>query len=108
MAETLDELIETYNGYIEYHREGDSRFDRDSITQCEQIVDLLRELKLLRSAPMHMEAIREIERLAIENAKLRELAGDMRLQLSYAYDIKELVEYDERIDALGIEVNDEF
>lgn len=40
-----------------------------------------------------------------ENAKLRELVRDLRLQLSCAYDSKELVEYDERMEELEIEVD---
>lgn len=50
------------------------------------------------------EVLCAVEDVRAENVKLRELVRDLRLQLSCAYDSKELVEYDGRIRELGIEV----
>lgn len=52
------------------------------------------------------EVLCAVEAVRTENDKLRELVRDLRLQLSNAYDNKELVEYDERLKELGIEVDD--
>jgi hypothetical protein len=51
------------------------------------------------------EGVRKRDERDAENGKLKELVRDLRLQLSYAYDSKELVEYDERLKELGIEVD---
>lgn len=53
------------------------------------------------------EVLRAVEAVRNENDKLRELVRDLRLQLSCAYDSKELEEFDERIGELRIEVGDE-
>lgn len=51
------------------------------------------------------EVLCAVEDVRAENAKLRELVCDLRLQLSCAYDSKELEEFDERMEELGIEVD---
>ena len=97
---TLNEVI----SYLDENAHGDRG--------VAQLSEWLHELRLLRTEVAILEALRDgfkedAQKSKAENAKLRELVHDLRMQLSNAYDNKELEEFDERMQELGIEVDDE-
>ena len=103
MAKTLDEWIEGFNRSAEYYRD-------DSIISSEQqqVADLLRELRQLRcSTPMHQrDLIEEIERLAVENDRLKELATGLYEDAWHISPSTYRHRYAGKLRDLGIEVDD--
>jgi hypothetical protein len=102
MAKTLDEWIEGFDLNAEYYRD-DSIISSD----LQQVADLLVELRQLRcSTPMHQrDLIEEVERLAVENAKLKELATGLYEDAWHISPSTYRHRYAWRLRDLGIEVD---
>ena len=86
-------VLSAYNVVMSMH------VDREEASTEEMLIELLRTEKIVeRDQQDHSRALES------ENARLRECARDMWLQLLNAYDRKELCEFADRLRELGIEV----
>lgn len=85
-------VLSLYNVVMSMH------VDREEASTEEILIELLKTEKIVeRDQQDHSRALES------ENARLRECARDMWLQLLNAYDRKELCEFADRLRELGVE-----